>query len=172
MKVASLPILLFARLLCVGAEESNADKLTPQQRLEPEHLRATHEARVRFAAERQTLPELGVYNDYRAVMHVHAEDADHTKGTRAEVLQAAKAVGVQVVMFTDHRGPQPDTWQGFRDSVLFIAGSEDDHLLRFPSAGGNLRFLSHLEETPDAKGDGFDGLEIYTRHSDAKDEKE
>jgi hypothetical protein len=61
MKVAVFPILLLARLLCVGAEEPPAVKLTPQQRLEPEHLRATREARLRFAAERQTLPELGVY---------------------------------------------------------------------------------------------------------------
>ena len=97
---------------------------------------------------------------------------DHTKGTRAEVLAGAKAAGVQIVMFTDHRGPKPDTWQGMRDGVFFIAGSEDDHLLRFPKPGEELRFLSHLEETPDAKSAGFDGMEIYNRHTDAKDEKE
>ena len=57
-----------------------------------------------------------------------------------------------------------------RDGVLFIAGSEDDHLLRFPSPTGELRFLSHLEETPDAKSEGFAGMEIYNRHTDAKDE--
>src|SRR4029078_5293029 len=77
-------------------------------------------------------PRLGVYADYRAVLHVHAEDSDHTKGTRAEVLRAAKAAGVSIVMFTDHRGPKPDTWSGMREGVLFLAGSEDDHLLRFP----------------------------------------
>src|SRR5205814_1480791 len=117
------------------------------------------------------LPQAGVYTEDRAVMHVHAEDSDHTKGTRAEVLRAAKAVGVSVVMLTDHRGPKPDTWSGIREGVLFIAGSEDDHLLRFPSPAGELRFLSHLEETPAAKSDGFEGMEIYNRHTDAKDEQ-
>ncbi len=126
---------------------------------------------MKLARERKTLPQLGVYADYRAVLHVHAEDADHTKGTRAEVLTAAKATGVQVVMFTDHRGPKPDTWSGMRDGVLFVPGSEDDHLLRFPKPGNDLRFLSHLEETPDATGKGFAGMEIYNRHTDAKDEK-
>ena len=164
-------LLLLVSVLS-AATLSPGRKYTTLERLEPAHLEATHQARLKFAKERKTLPALGVYNDYRAVMHVHAEDAEHTHGTRPEVLAAAKAVGIQVVMFTDHRGPKPDTWQGFRDGVLFIAGSEDDHLLRFPKPGGDLRFLSHLEETPDAKSDGFDGMEIYNRHTDAKDEKE
>src|SRR5215471_12003557 len=145
-------------------------KLTTLQRLEESHLAAVHETRLRLATERTALPQPGIYHDYRAVLHVHAEDADHTKGTRAEVLQAAKAVGVSVVMFTDHRGPKPDTWSGMRDGVLFFPGSEDDHLLRFPTPDGDLRFLSHLEETPGAKSEGFQGMEIYNRHTDAKDE--
>ncbi|MGI8742771.1 MAG: alpha/beta fold hydrolase [Bryobacteraceae bacterium] len=146
-------------------------KYTTLQRLEEAHLAAVHQARQKFAQERKALPQLGVYTDYRAVLHVHAEDAEHTKGTRAEVLKAAKADSVQVVMFTDHRGPKPDTWSGIRDGVLFIPGSEDDHLLRYPKPGFDLRFLSHLEETPDAKSAGFQGMEIYNRHTDAKDEK-
>jgi acetyl esterase/lipase len=146
-------------------------KLTTLQRLEESHLAAVHETRLRLARERTALPQPGIYNDYRAVLHVHAEDSDHTKGTRAEVLRAAKAVGVSVVMFTDHRGPKPDTWSGMRDGVLFFPGSEDDHLLRFPMSDGDLRFLSHLEETPDAKSEGFQGMEIYNRHTDAKDEQ-
>jgi acetyl esterase/lipase len=162
--------ILFPALL--AAPLSPGRRYTTLERLETAHLEATHQARLRFAKERKALPAQGVYTDYRAVMHVHAEDADHTKGTRAEVLEGAKAVGVQVVMFTDHRGPKPDTWQGLREGILFIAGSEDDHLLRFPKPGAELRFLSHLEETPDAKGDGFTGMEIYNRHTDAKDEKE
>jgi len=146
-------------------------KLTTLQRLEESHLAAVHETRLRLARERTSLPQPGIYNDYRAVLHVHAEDSDHTKGTRAEVLRAAKAVGVSVFMFTDHRGPKPDNWSGMRDGVLFFPGSEADHLLRFPMPDGDLRFLSHLEETPDAKSEGFQGMEIYNRHTDAKDEQ-
>lgn len=165
---------LLISLLAAAAladQPSPGRKYSTIERLDDAHLAAVHEARLTFARQRKTLPRLGVYADYRAVLHVHAEDADHTKGTRAEVLRAAKAAGVSIVMFTDRRGPKPDTWSGTREGVLFIAGSEDDHLLRFPERTGDLRFLSHLEEAPEAKSDGFQGMEIYNRHTDAKDEK-
>ncbi|MBI3851727.1 MAG: alpha/beta hydrolase fold domain-containing protein [Verrucomicrobia bacterium] len=151
--------------------------MTPLQRLEPEHLKAAHEARMRFARERQTLTNLGVYEDFRAVIHIHADDSDHTKGTRQEVLDAAKKSGVRVVMFTDHHGPLPETWHGLRDGVLFIAGSEDDDgVLRFPNfdanrkplPDGELRFLSQIEDRYDAATTGFTGMEICNRHTDAK----
>lgn len=166
-----LALALIAAWTLIADAPSPGRKYTTIQRMETAHLDAVHQARVKFAQERKALPQLGVYTDYRAVMHVHAEDAAHTKGTRADVLAGAKAAAVQVVMFTDHRGPKPDTWSGMRDGVLFIAGSEDDHLLRFPKPGAELRFLSHLEERPDASGDGFQGMEIYNRHTDANDEK-
>jgi hypothetical protein len=116
------------------AAETPSARLTPVQRIETSHLKATHEARLRFARERQKLPNLGVYEDFRAVIHVHAEDSDHTKGTRPEVLAAAKKTDVQIVMFTDHRGPKPETWHGFHDGILFFAGAEDggQGMLRFP----------------------------------------
>ncbi len=119
--------------------------------------------------ERVPAPPLGIYNDYRAVLHVHAEDAEHTLGTREQVLEAARKAGVQVVMWTDHRGPRPESWRGYRQGVLFIAGSEDDdNKLRYPAGSGDLLFLSHLEEKPDKPSSGFAGMEIYNRHADAK----
>ncbi len=166
------PLLALSTVPFIYADSpSPGRKYTTLQRLEPAHLEAVHQARLKFAQERKPLPWLGVYSDYRAVLHVHAEDADHTKGTRAEVLQAAMSDGVRVVMFSDHRGPKPDTWSGLRAGVLFIPGSEDDHLLRYPQPGAELRFLSHLEETPNASSQGFQGMEIYNRHTDAKDEQ-
>lgn len=158
------------------AQEPPGSKWTTAERLETQHLEATHEAILRFAKARKTLANLGVYEDFRAVIHVHAEDSSHTKGTRPEVLVAAKKTGVRVVMWTDHRGPKVETWRGLRDGVLFIAGSEDgDGVLRFPDYGaegqpiteGGLRFLSHIEERYDALSDGFVGMEICNRHSDA-----
>jgi hypothetical protein len=145
------------------------------ERLDTTHLAAVHAQRVEWMKKRATAPPPpGVYRDFRAILHIHAEDADHTKGTRAEVLRAAKLAEVSVVMFTDHRGPKPDTWSGLRDGVLFIPGSEDDHLLRYPadSAGPELRFLSHIEERPDMPSTGFQGMEIYNRHTDATVHKE
>ena len=121
---------------------------------------------------RKVEPLPSIYNDYRAVLHVHAEDSGHTKGTREEVLKAAKAALVKVVLFTDHRGPKPETWSGVREGVLFIPGSEDDHQLRFPGSAGELRFLSHTEEVPDKSSEGYQGIEIYNRHTDFDRDKE
>lgn len=140
------------------------------ERLDTAHLEAVHAQRVEWMKIRAHAPTPpGVYQDFRAVMHVHAEDAAHTLGKRVEVLKAAKEAEVRVVMFTDHRGPKPETWSGLRDGVLFIPGAEDDHLLRYPAspAGPELRFLSHLEERPDMPSLGFQGMEIYNRHTDA-----
>jgi acetyl esterase/lipase len=145
------------------------------ERLDSTRLEAVHAQRVEWMKKRAAaIPPPGVYRDFRAILHIHAEDADHTKGTRAEVLKAAKEDEVSVIMFTDHRGPKPETWSGLRDGVLFIPGSEDDHLLRYPAskAGSELRFLSHLEERPDMSSEGFQGMEIYNRHTDANVHKE
>lgn len=170
---------LWLALAAAGATaaETNSPRLTVEQRLAPAQLQATREARERFARERSDVPEVGALHDYRAVIHVHAEDSDHTKGTRAEVLAAAKKTGVRIVLLTDHRGPRADTWRGMRDGVLFMAGSEDDDgKLRFPDfsadgkpqAEGGLKFLTHVEERYDADLKGFAGMEIVNRHSDQK----
>jgi len=171
MMRAAFAVFVLSVSVILADAPSPGRKYTTVQRLETAHLEAVHEARLQFARERQTVHTTGPYTDYRAVIHVHAEDAPHTKGTRPEVLAGAKEAGVQVVMSTDHRGPKPDAWTGMHDGVLFIAGSEDDHLLRFPSPGGDLRFLSHLEEQPGMSSEGFQGMEIYNRHTDANDEK-
>jgi hypothetical protein len=150
---------------------------TAPERLTPARLAAAHAARARFAAQRAEVPDFGVFEDLRAVIHVHAEDSNHTLGTRPEVLAAAKKTGVQVVMFTDHNGPKAETWRGMRDGVLFIAGAEEGGKgqLRFPAydergqttARGELRFLSHMEERYEASAAGFAGMEICNRHTDA-----
>ena len=166
-------ILLLVVTLAMAGISSAQEKLTAAERLRPERLKAVQEARERFARQRIALPNFGPYEDYRAVIHVHAEDSDHTKGTRAEVLAAAKKTGVQIVMWTDHGGPKPETWRGTREGVLFIAGEEKGGagLLRFPivspEEGDELRFISHVEERYDASTEGFAGMEISNRHTDA-----
>jgi len=141
---------------------------TPLERLETAHLEAVHSQRVEWMKQRAAeRPPLGVYQDFRAILDVRAEDADQNKGARGELLKAARDAEVRVIMVTDHR--EPETWQGLRDGVLFIAGSEDDHEIRIPSPGGELRFLSHIEERPDMPAEGFQGMEIYSRRSEAKE---
>src|SRR5206468_5557288 len=134
-------------LVRAPAAETSGGRLTAPQRLETLHLQAVREARLGFARARQPLPDLGVYDDFRAVMHVHAEDAEHTKGTRPQVLEAARKTGVRIVMFTDHGGPKTETWHGVRDGVLFFAGEENGGagLLRFPN------FDAHRFPLPDGE---------------------
>ncbi len=166
-------LLLTAVLTATTLFSADLKQRTATERLGDSHLAAVHEARMKWSRDRVVLPPLGLYNDYRAVMHVHAEDAPHTLGKRDQVLAAAKESGVQIVLWTDHRGPKEDTWHGMRDGVLFIPGSEDgDNKLRFPAPGDDLLFLSHLEEIPDKSSDGFAGMEIYNRHADAKANEE
>ena len=173
--------LTAAILIPCSAAERPGRKFTTVERLERAHLQAMHDARLKWEDVRKNPPpgarraDPGIYNDYRAVIHVHAEDSKHTGGTRVEVLAAAKKTGVDVVMFSDHRGPKPETWSGLRDGVLFIPGSEDeDGKLRFPAPGDRkedeLKFICHIEERYDAPSEGFVGMEIYNRHTDTKDD--
>lgn len=168
-------------------------KFSTIERLKLERLRAVHADRARFANQRKPVSLSMGYNDYRAVMHAHAQDATHTGGTRPELLAGAKRAGTQIVMLTDHVRPERDfindSWRGLHEGVLFIPGSEDRGFLSFPmnsvkgseggsreqyvemirSGGGNI-FLCHVEERPDWPTDRLDGLEIYNHHTDVKDE--
>lgn len=164
-------------ILPLAAGDFPGRQWTPTERLAPERLQAMREARERFARERVDLPDLAALTDFRTVIHVHAEDSKHTLGTRDQVLAAAKKTGVKVVLFTDHRGPNPETWRGLRDGVLFLAGSEEsDGRLRFPKFGadgkptdeGGLKFICHVEERLDLDPKGYAGLEIVNRHTDQK----
>jgi hypothetical protein len=177
----------------------NASRLGPGrkfstiQRLQKAHLQSVHADRVRFSKERKSVALSTGYNDYKAVLHAHAEDATHTGGTRPELLAAAKRAGTQIVMLTNHVRPErdfiDDSWRGLHEGVLFIPGAEDRGFLSYPmksvkgtepgsreqyietirSGGGDI-FLCHVEERPDWPTDRLDGLEIYNHHTDIKDE--
>lgn len=168
-------IALALCLACLAAAQTGLKpgrKYSTVERLAPERLAAVREARERLAAARKTLPEVGVYEDVPAVIHVHAEDAPHTLGKREEVLAAAKKAGIRAVFFTDHGGPHPATWHGERDGILFFAGAENGsrHEVVFPRPAPALRFHSHVEGDLEASPDGWDGMEIYNRHADHEDD--
>src|SRR5215468_6939402 len=174
-------------------------KYTTIERLQPERLRAVSEDRSRYQKSRHTVSLETGYDDFRGVLHAHAEDSTHTGGTRAELLAAAKSAGVQVVMLTDHVRPPRDFFnadsRGLMDGVLFIPGAESEGFIAFPqhsiikayidkdyktreeyiklvkSAGGGI-FLSHVEERLDWETGELDGLEIYNHHTDFADEGE
>lgn len=171
--------------------EAAPAKVTSLDRLRRENLAATR-ADVRRIAKlrREQAPPVG-FQDFRVILHAHAEDSAHTGGTRREILDEAKRAGVSAILLSDHYRPPRDfvaeSWRGVREGVLFLPGSEARGFLVYPSrsimdkmddptpefiaaatAEGGLIFLSHIEERPDHPMDGLTGMEIYNRHYDAK----
>lgn len=177
------------------AARSLGRKYSTIERLQLDRLRAVHETVTEFTRQRRPVRLKTGLQDWRAILHAHAEDAFHTGGTRPEMLAAAQHAGVKIIMLTDHVRPPRDfindSWRGLREGVLFIPGAEAEGFLVYPQAsmmktpwktrdeyialalqnGGNL-FLSHVEERPDWPTDKMDGLEIYNHHTDLKDEGE
>jgi hypothetical protein len=165
-------------------------KYSSVERMKTVHLKAAHEDAERLQQARRSLPPLPGLHDYKAIIHAHAEDSDHTGGTRPEMLADAKKAGVQVIMLTDHLRPPRDfmteSWRGMHDGVLFIPGSEALGFIVFPAnpmmdrikaarsqliasvtESNGLIFLSHCEARLDHPMDGLTGMEIYNRHWDA-----
>ncbi len=187
--------LIVAILIGPAAMAAEGDpprpKHTPSERMAMARLKVAHEDAIRIQQGRRRPDPLPGLNDYRAILHAHAEDSAHTGGTRPEMLADAKTAGVDAILLTDHHRPPKDfiteSWRGLRDGVLFIPGSEDRGFLIYPMrsvlgrmkdptaafleavrADGGLAFLSHIEERSDHPMDGLDGLEITNRHADAK----
>ncbi len=157
----------------------------------PERLKAVHDDAERIRKTRRTPPQAPGLNDYRIILHAHAEDSAHTGGTRPEMLAAAHArtstrscSRTTIVPRADFIA---DSWRGLREGVLFVPGAEARGFLLYPKDSikghmndptpalieatrrdGGLVFLSHIEERPDHSMAGLDGMEIYNRHADAK----
>ena len=166
-------------------------KYSNVERLALPRLKAVHEDVLKLRAQRRAIAPLPGLNDYRCILHAHAEDSDHTGGTLPEMLADAKKAGISAILLTDHFRPPRDfidgRWRGLKEGVLFIPGSEIRGCLLYPeasvldtmdqsfpdllkavTAGDGMMFLSHVEERKDHPMDGLTGLEIYNRHWDAK----
>lgn len=138
----TFPVMLITLLLTASLVAQTTPRLGPGrkytsiERVQIDRLKAVHADRLRYQNERKPVSLSTGYNEYRAVLHAHAEDASHTGGTRPELLAAAKRAGVSVIMLTDHVRPERDfindSWRGFHDGVLFIPGAEDQGFLSFP----------------------------------------
>ncbi len=169
-----------------GAVARKTDERFKAERLE----RTTADARA-IQARRQDRPLPQGFDDVRAVFHAHAEDSEHTGGTRPEMIADAKKAGVEALFLSDHLRPPRDfvspERRGIKDGVLLIPGSEAKGFLIHPIGsvmdkldlprdefldvirqGGGLAFLSHIEERTDHPMDKLDGLEITNRHYEAK----
>ena len=133
------------------------------------------------------------YDDVRSLLHVHSAFSHDSRGTLEEIVAAAKATGVRVIMFTEHPADHydyiKDGHQGLVDGVLLIPGAETEGFLAYPTRSlkgepaaakqefadlvlrdDGLLFLSHLEERMDWEIAGLSGTEIYNTHADFKEE--
>ena len=168
-------------------------RYTTLERIRPERLAAVAADRRRHQGSRKAVALATGLRDYRGIMHSHAEDSAHTGGTRPELLAAARRMGVQIILLSEHFRPPrdfiDDSWRGLREGVLFVPGSENEGFLLHPQRsilpkawtsreelirlvrrdGGNI-LLSHVEERFDWPTNELDGLEIYNHHTDFKDE--
>ncbi len=189
-----LALLTAATSLSAGEPGmSPGRKWTTMKRMETERLKAATEDAQRIQASRQPVALQSGLNDYRSILHAHAEDSSHTGGTRAEMLADAKKANVSCILLSDHFRPPKDfindSWRGLHEGVLFIPGSETNGFLVYPTASindkmdlpneqlipevtknGGLIFLSHLESKFNHSMAGLTGIEAYNRHADAMDD--
>src|SRR5262245_39657321 len=116
--MATTLLLTLAAMFSRAAEVT----LTPEQRLQPEHLKKANEARLRFAKERKTdtFPNHGAFKDFRAILNVVAE----SEAARDEILAAAKSAGAKIVQFADPKKLNAEALRGERDGVLFFTATE------------------------------------------------
>lgn len=189
--VSATACLLLASITAAQPPERKHSNL---QRLSLERLVAVHADVEKLKPQRIAIPPREGLNDYRCILHAHAEDSDHTGGTLKEMLADAKKADVHAILLTDHYRPPTDfidgRWRGLKDGVLFIPGAEVHGFLAYPTKSiikrmelkgaefvstvnvdDGLIFLSHVEERKDHPVDGLTGLEIYNRHYDAKRDK-
>jgi hypothetical protein len=132
--------------------------------------------------------------DYRAVFHCHSLLSHDSEGTFEGIAAAARKLGHNVVLLTDHYEPGNvgKSPRGILDSVLFIPGIErpkegggsllivrplaeiDKHapeaqLLEALEKQGAFLVAGHVEEIPaEADLSRFQGFEIYNLHAEFK----
>src|SRR5688500_18584861 len=119
LTVLAIGLLLSVLVAQTTPRLGRGRKYNSIERMKIEHLRAVHADRKHFATRRSRVSISTGYNDYRAVLHAHAEDATHTGGTRPEMLAAARRADLQIVMLTDHVRPDrdfiTDSWRGLHE---------------------------------------------------------
>ena len=187
LQLVVLAVLVFGIL----SAPARADAIA---RLKPEKLQAIHRAILDLRSQWRSLSRPGVYQEFRANLHVHSSLSHDSRGKIEDIVVAAKRVGTRVLMFTEHPSDRYDYFKdghhGFHDGVLLIPGAETEGFLVFPTRSfqgiktqnpqeladlvtgrGGLVFLSHLEERMTWNIRGLTGTEIYNIHANFKEEK-
>src|SRR5262249_12256017 len=130
----TLSLLVFVPAGTAG--EPPRRKHTNVERLALARLAAVHADVQKLKRKRVNIPPLPGLNDYRCILHAHAEDSAHTGGTRPEIPAGAKRPGASAVLPPDHSRPPRDfidgRWRGLKGGVLFVPGSETHGFLIYP----------------------------------------
>ncbi len=186
-------VLLWTIVVC-GIPSASSIAEDALDRFSSQRLQAVHEAVERLQAQRSDVAPQGPLHAYRANMHVHSAFSHDSRGQIDDIVAAAKKVGTQIIMFTEHPSPQYDCFvdghQGLKAGVLLIPGAEMHGLQVYPRASlqgsdqgseqelcnqvagrDGLLFLCHLEERMDWELSGLTGSEIYNTHADFKGER-
>ncbi len=107
------------------------------ERLKADRLEAVHKAVLVLNTQRRELKRPGPFHEYRANLHVHSAFSHDSRGKIEDIVAAAKTIGTQVVMFTEHPADGYDFFkdghQGIKDGVLLIPGAEMKGFLVFPT---------------------------------------
>ncbi len=163
-----LSFLLFALAALFGqAASSGQTNLTLAQRLDENHLKAVHEARLEFARQRHQGTSHGLYEDFRMVVSAQPAGSILSKQKQSELAEAARKTGVRAMLLAGHRGPSQD-WRGLHDGVLFVPCLETNGVLNFPDSGAGFRLLSRVTEQGELAIEEIAGMEICERPTAAR----
>ena len=133
----------------------------------------------------------GRLQEIRTVFHCHSHLSHDSEGTIEEIARAARDLGIQVVLLTDHYEPGnvAASPRGLVDGVLFVPGVElhgregslmvvgpredfDPHLPRAELVAqlerqGAFLAAGHVEEMPESlDASPYGGFEVYNLHAE------
>jgi len=180
-------------VLLAGLLQSTA-RADAVDRIAMERLKATHEQVEAYQAKLSPVKLNSGYDDVRAILHAHSYLSHDSVGTIDEIIEAAHATNVRVIMFSNHPADTydyfEDTEKGMHDGVLLIPGAETGGMLVYPTHSmkghpatppqpfvdllhedGGLTFISHLESKLDWELERLTGSEIYNTHADFMEER-
>ena len=144
-------------------------------------------------AQRQPVPALPGWNDYRGILHSHSKFSHDSEVPFEEILRVLKTTGIDFICMSDHpiegRADFDLQWRGLREGKLFVPGFEmKEGIMPFGVApgivlsnqtdsatltkqiaeNGGLLFFAHPEEPRAWDCPQLVGMEIYNIHVDFK----
>jgi hypothetical protein len=144
-------------------------------------------------AQRQPVPELPPWTEYRGILHSHSHLSHDCEVPFEEILRRLQSARLDFIGLSDHcadgRADFSTQWRGLHDGILFVPGFEmKEGLMPFGVAGGvvlsnstdtatlgrqvtdhgGVLFYAHPEEPRDWARPELTGMEIYNVHTDFK----